>query len=207
MKFELQIPEYDMNAFEPYISRNNLEYHYQSVHHDNIKNLNKLLNDNKFKDIDLETIIKIAEGPVFNYAALVWNHSFYFHGLNRDKNHLLKGSFIEVIQRNFGSIKYLREIFIESAVSLFGSGWVWLVWNPRGSLEVLHESNAGNPIRKGLVPLLTCDLWEHAYYIDYHNSRAEYVESFWKLIDWDQVEKLYNKARGVEVSNNYGTGR
>jgi superoxide dismutase, Fe-Mn family len=202
MKFELPKLDYDMDALEPYISRNNLEYHYKNVFHDNINSLNKLLNDNKFKDIDLETIIKIAEGPIFNYAALVWNHYFYFKGLSPEKNHLPKGSFVEAIQRNFGSLKNLKDIFMRSAISLLGSGWVWLVWNPRGSMEVLHESNAGNPIRKGLIPLLTCDLWEHAYYLDYRNRRAEYVESFWKLINWEQVEKLYNEARGIESQNN-----
>jgi superoxide dismutase, Fe-Mn family len=191
-----QLPEllYEINALDPYISGKTLEIHHQKHFLPYVSILNTLIESSKFKNTDLETIIKIADGPIFNYAALVWNHSFYFNGLSPSKNSLLKGPFIDVIQKNFGSVTYFKDIFVKSAVSLLGVGWVWLVWNPRGSMEIMHESNVGNPLRKGLIPLLTCDVWEHAYYLDYHNRREDYVQSFWKLINWDLVEENYNKA-------------
>lgn len=152
------------------------------------------LQELKFENKDFETIIKFGEGPIFNNAALAWNHTFYFSGLIPGNNHILKGSFADVIKRSFGSVRFFKETFTRSAVSLLGPGWVWLVLNPKGPIEIIHENNAGNPLRRGLIPLLTCDVWEHAYYLDYQNRLSDYLEAFWKLINWELIEKRYNDA-------------
>lgn len=195
MKIELPQLPFEMNALEPYISRKTLAYHHEKHYHPYITILNNLIQGTKFENEDPEIIIKIAEGPIYNNAALVWNHAFYFYGLKPGNNNVLKGPFANVIKKNFGSVKFFKEVFNRSAISLLGSGWVWLVLNPEGSMELILESNAGNPLRRGLIPLLTCDLWEHAYYLDYQNRRSDYVEAFWKLINWELIEKRYNEAR------------
>jgi Fe-Mn family superoxide dismutase len=150
----------------------------------------------KFENIDLETIIKVSEGPVFNNAAQIWNHMFYFDSLKPKNIGIPKSPLFEMINENFGSLSLFKDAFIKSAVSLFGSGWVWLVWNPKGTMEIIQESNAGNPLRKGLIPLLTCDVWEHAYYLDYQNRRTDYLNAFWSLINWEIIEKRYYSIRG-----------
>ena len=194
MKFELSQLPFKMDALEPYISEKTLEVHYGKHHRDYISNLNILTSGTKFENADLETIIKVADGPVFNNAAQSWNHTFYFEGLGPLNQSNLKGPFVNVINDSFGSVSFLKSMFIKSAISLFGSGWVWLLLNAKGSMEIIQERNAGNPLRKGLIPLLTCDVWEHAYYLDYKNRRSDYAESFWKLINWEQVEKRYDDA-------------
>ena len=194
MKFELPDLPYEINAFEPYISMKTIEYHHGELQKDYINILNNLIPETKFKDIDLETIIKIADGPLFNYAAQVWNHTFYFQGLKPGNNSILKGHFVEVIKNNFGSVSFFKKAFTNAANSSFVSGWIWLVLNPKGSIEILYENHAGNPLRKGFIPLLNCDLWEHAYYLDYQNRRADYLKAFWALINWEMVEKRYNNA-------------
>ena len=175
--------------------RKTLAYHHRKHHQDYITILNKLIKGTNFENKDAETIIKVADGPIFNHAALAWNHSFYFSGLKPGNNRLLKGPFADVIKGSFGSVRFFKESFARSAASLLGSGWVWLILNPKGSVEIIHESNAGNPLRRGLIPLLTCDMWEHAYYLDYQNRRSDYVEAFWKLINWEVIERRYNEAR------------
>jgi superoxide dismutase, Fe-Mn family len=192
MKFELSELPYDLNALEPYISRMNLELHHEKHNQTYIKNLNSRIYGSRFKNLDLETIIKVADGPVFNDAAQVWNHRFYFEGL-KPGNNTLKGPFADVIKRNFGSVSFFKNSFIKAALSLFGAGWVWLVLNPKGLMEIIQKSNAGNPLRIGLVPLMNCDLWEHAYYLDYQNRKNDYLEAFWKLINWEMIEKRYNE--------------
>lgn len=196
MKFKLPELPFEFNALEPYISRSTLEYHYLKHNQAYITNLNALVSNTKFENKDLETIIKVTEGPIFNNAAQIWNHSFYFEALSPGKNHNPKGPFTDVINENFGSIIFFKNTFLKSVITLFGSGWVWLVLNQKGSLEIIQELNAGNPLRRGITPLLTCDVWEHAYYLDYKNSRSDYAEAFWKLINWDLVEKRYNDAIG-----------
>ena len=194
MKFRLPNLPFEINALEPYISGKTMEFHYGKHHRVCVTNLNKLVSGTKFENKDFETIIKVAEGNIFNNAALAWSHAFYFSGLKPGNNHSLKGPFKNVINKSFGSVKFFKETFTKSAVTLFGSGWVWLVLNPKGPMEIIHESNAGNPLRRGLVPLLTCDMWEHAYYLDYQNRRSDYVEAFWNLINWEIIEKRYNEA-------------
>jgi superoxide dismutase, Fe-Mn family len=191
MKFELPELPFDKSSLEPYISARTMEFHYGKHHQAYITNLNNLIEGTKFKNADLETIIKLSEGAIFNNAAQAWNHKFYFEGLKPPKNNYLNGPFGQLIIDSFGSIAFFKESFTKAATSLFGSGWVWLVRNPKGSMEILPESNAGNPLRRGLIPLLTCDVWEHAYYLDYQNRRADYVEAFWNLVDWEMIEKRY----------------
>ena len=195
MKYRLPQLPFEINALEPYISRKTLAYHHRKHHQDYIIILNKLIKGTNFENKDAETIIKVADGPIFNHAALAWNHSFYFSGLKPGNNRLLKGPFADVIKGSFGSVRFFKESFARSAASLLGSGWVWLILNSKGSVEIIHESNAGNPLRRGLIPLLTCDMWEHAYYLDYQNRRSDYVEAFWKLINWEVIERRYNEAR------------
>lgn len=194
MKFELPGLPYEIDALEPYISKKTLEFHHGKHHQAYITNLNNLITGTKFESTDIETIIKVAEGPVFNNAAQVWNHTFYFESLKPWNNNTPKGPFVDVINASFGSVSFFKDTFTKSAGSLFGSGWIWLIRNPKGSMEIIRESNAGNPLRRGLVPLMTCDVWEHAYYLDYQNRRADYIESFWKLINWELIEKRYNDA-------------
>jgi superoxide dismutase, Fe-Mn family len=193
MSFKLPELPYKMDALEPYISKTALETH-QEKHKSFITSLNNLITGTKFENTDLETIIKIADGPVFTNASQTWNHKFYFEGLTGAKNKPLSDSFREVVNINFGSFTFLKSRFIKAATSSILSGWVWLVINPNGTLEIVHESNSGNPLRKGLIPLMACDVWEHAYYLDYQNRRTDYLEAFWKLIDWGIIEKRYNNA-------------
>jgi Fe-Mn family superoxide dismutase len=194
MEFELSILPFEMNALEPYISAKTLEYHHGKHHKAYMTNLNTLIQGTRYKNSDLETIIKIADGAVFNYAAQVWNHNFYFDALKPSDNHGMSVPFADIINESFGSVLFLKETFVKSALSLFGSGWVWLVLNPKGTMEIVQKNNAGNPLRIGLIPLLTCDVWEHAYYLDYQHRRSEYIESFWRLINWELVEKRYHDA-------------
>lgn len=198
MLFELPRLNYNTDALEPYMSRRTLDLHHGKHLDAYLNNLNVLIAGTKFEDADLETIIKVADGPVFNNASQVWNHSFFFETL-KPGDGIMKGSFSKIISGHFGSVQYFRETFNKTALSLFGSGWVWLLWNPKGTLEIVQESNAGNPLRRGLIPLLACDLWEHSYYLDYQNRRSDYLNAFWNLVNWDIVEKRYLDARNYNL--------
>lgn len=195
MKFELPPLPYETDILEPQISKRTIELHHGKHHQEYVTNLNNLTIGTKFENADLETIIMVAAGPVFNNASQIWNHSFYFESLSQADDNKLKGPFVKIINANFGSVQFCKDTFIKAASSLFGSGWVWLVWNPKGSIEIIQEYNAGNPLRNGLIPLLACDVWEHSYYLDYQNRRSEYLIAFWSLINWQIVEKRYNNAR------------
>jgi Fe-Mn family superoxide dismutase len=194
MKFAFPKLPFEIDALEPFISTKTLIFHHENYHKVYAANLNKLISGTNLENKDYETIIKVADGPIFNNAALAWNHSFYFSGFIPANNHILRGPFANVIKRNFGTVRFFKETFVRSADSLLGAGWIWLVLNPRGPMEIIHESNAGNPLRRGLIPLLTCDVWEHAYYLDYQNRRSDYLDAFWKLINWELIEKRYNDA-------------
>ncbi len=195
MRYELPKLPFKIDSLEPSISQKTLEFHYRKHNMTYLANLNDLIIGTKFENLDLETIIKVSEGSIFNNAAQVWNHSFYFSSINPGRKVILKEPFVDFVNRSFGSFLILKDTFIKSSVTLFGSGWTWLVLNPNGLLEIIQESNAGNPIRKGLIPLLVCDVWEHAYYLDYQNRRESYVEAFWNLVDWELVGKRFNNAR------------
>jgi Fe-Mn family superoxide dismutase len=201
MRFELPDLPFELNALEPYISKKTLELHHGKHHNDYLANLNKLVQGTKFKDLNLETIIKVADGPIFNNAAQVWNHTFYFECLKPGNRSSIKDSFEEVIKNSFGSVSFFKSSFTESVSSLFGVGWVWLVLNQNGVMEIIQKFNAGNPLRVGLIPLMTCDVWEHAYYLDYQNRLGDYACAFWELINWDIIEKRYIDAVQYQTIN------
>ncbi|RME36011.1 MAG: superoxide dismutase [Gammaproteobacteria bacterium] len=184
---EHKLPElpYAMNALEPYISQETLEYHYGKHHATYVANLNNLIKGTEFEDATLEEIIRKASGGIFNNAAQVWNHTFYWNSMSPNGGGDPTGALADALVENFGSIDAFREKFSQTAITTFGSGWAWLVKTPDGKLEVVSTSNAGNPMTEGKTPLLTCDVWEHAYYIDYRNARPKYVEAFWNLVNWD----------------------
>jgi Fe-Mn family superoxide dismutase len=176
-----------MDALEPYISSRTIEFHYGKHHNAYVTNLNKLLPGSGFEDSTLEDIIRKADGGIFNNGAQVWNHTFYWNCLKPGGGGEPRGKLLEAMQTSFDSFDAFREKFSTAAATLFGSGWAWLVQNAYGDLEIIKESNAGNPLRNGLVPLLTCDVWEHAYYLDKQNRRPDYIADFWNLVDWEAV--------------------
>jgi Fe-Mn family superoxide dismutase len=191
MKFELPKLPYEVSALNPSISDRTIEFHYGKHHQAYVNNLNNLIPGTKFEDADLETIIREAEGPIFNNAAQVWNHTFYFNQFSPKPCTHPKGELAKAIDRQFGSFDKFKEEFTKASVGLFGSGWTWLVKNDDGSLDIVPESNAGTPLRKGKKPILTCDVWEHAYYLDYQNRRPDYVTNFWNILDWDVISDRY----------------
>ncbi len=191
MAFELKKLPYKLDALVPYISEETLEYHYGKHHQTYVTNLNGLVPGTEFENADLETIIRKAEGGIFNNAAQVWNHTFYFESFTKGGRKEPFGIVADSINASFGSYEAFKEQFNKAAATLFGAGWAWLARKEDGTLQIIQESNAGNPLRKGLKPLLTCDVWEHAYYIDYRNKRPDYVKSFWEILDWDIVAGRY----------------
>lgn len=190
MKHELPKLPYEMNALEPYISSETLEYHYWKHHKAYVDNLNNLIVGTEFENMSLEEIIKKAPAwPIFNNAAQVWNHTFYFFWLT-PKTKPISGKTAELINRDFGSFDVFKELFTKSAIWNFGSGWTWLVLNTDGKLEIVNTSNAWTILTTDKKALLTCDVWEHAYYIDTRNARPKYLENFWNLVDWERVEEM-----------------
>ncbi len=191
MTHELPELPYPMNALEPHISAETLEYHYGKHHAAYVANLNKLISGTEFEDMLLEDIIKKSSGGVFNNAAQVWNHTFYWNCLGPNCGGEARGDLADAINKAFDSFESFKEKFSTSAVTNFGSGWTWLVKNVSGDLEIVNTSNAGTPITEGKQALLSCDVWEHAYYIDYRNARPKYVEAFWNLVNWAFVAKNF----------------
>lgn len=189
--FTLVALPYAPEALEPVISRETIEYHYGKHLQTYVDNLNKLVAGTEFESMPLEQIVASAQGAIYNNAGQVLNHNLYFTQFSPVKtdNHTPKGAILEAINRDFGSFEAFKAEFEQKGVSLFGSGWVWLAADKDGKLVITQESNAGNPVTKGLKPLLTMDVWEHAYYIDYRNRRAEHLKSLWQIINWDEVEK------------------
>ena len=194
MPFQLPTLAYALNALEPYISQETLEYHYGKHHKAYVDKLNELIAGTEFENVSLEDIIKKTSGPIFNNAAQVWNHSFYWHCLAPPANNEISDSFMEKINAAFGSVEKFKELFNQTAIATFGSGWAWLVKNSDGKLELISTSNAGTPLTTNTTVLLTCDVWEHAYYIDTRNSRPKYLENYWKLVNWAFVENNLNRA-------------
>jgi Fe-Mn family superoxide dismutase len=190
---EHKLPElpYSKDALAPMISAETLEYHYGKHHKTYVDNLNKLIPGTEFEKMTLEEIIRKASGGTFNNAAQIWNHTFYWSCLGPNGGGEPTGELAGAINRTFGTFAQFKEKFSATATTLFGSGWAWLVKNPDGSLAIEPASNAGNPLKDNKKPLLTCDVWEHAYYIDYRNARAKYIEAFWKLVNWDFVAKNF----------------
>lgn len=191
MAFELPKLPYKLDALVPFISEETLDFHYGKHHQAYVNNLNGLIPGTEFEKADLETIIKKAEGGIFNNGAQVWNHTFYFEAFSKNGRKSPSGDLAKAIDSSFSSFDSFREQFNKAAGTLFGSGWAWLVKNNDGSLGIVQESNAGNPLKKGLKPLMTCDVWEHAYYIDYRNKRPDYIKNFWEILDWEVVASRY----------------
>jgi Fe-Mn family superoxide dismutase len=190
MEHKLPALPFAMDALTPVISKETLEYHYGKHHAAYVANLNKLILGTEFESLGLEEIVRKAPaGGIFNNAAQIWNHSFYWQCLAPKAGGEPSGALAEAIKKEFGSFDLFKEQFTKAAVTTFGSGWAWLVKNKDGKLTIESTSNAGTPLKDGKMPLLTCDVWEHAYYIDYRNNRAGYVEAFWKLVNWKAVEK------------------
>lgn len=187
---EHKLPElpFAKDALAPAISAETLEYHWGKHHKAYVDNINKLIPGTEFEKLSLEDIIKKAPaGGIFNNAAQVWNHTFYWNCLTPKGGGNPSGELAAAIDKNFGSFALFKEKFTAAATTLFGSGWTWLVMNADGTLAIEQTANAGNPLKDGKKPILTCDVWEHAYYVDYRNARAKYVDAFWTIVNWQFV--------------------
>ncbi len=184
---EHKLPElpFAKESLAPHISKETLDYHYGKHHAVYVANLNKLIVGTEYEPLTLEQIVKKAMGGIFNNAAQNWNHTFYWNSISPKGGGEPKGDLLAAINKSFGSFAQFKEKFTAAAIALFGSGWVWLIKNPDGGLAIEISSNAGTPIKEGKAAILTCDVWEHAYYIDYRNARAAYLEAFFKIVNWD----------------------
>ncbi|MFN5745536.1 MAG: superoxide dismutase [Methylococcaceae bacterium] len=182
---------YEKDALEPYISAETLDFHHGKHHQTYVTNLNNLITDTEFADLPLEDIIVKATGGIFNNAAQVWNHTFYWNCLSPNGGGQPTGPLADAINTTFGSFDGFKEAFTKCAITTFGSGWAWLVRNADGTIALVSTSNAGCPLTSVQKPLLTCDVWEHAYYVDYRNARPKYVEEFWRIVNWEFVAKNF----------------
>ncbi|MCB0391525.1 MAG: superoxide dismutase [Bdellovibrionales bacterium] len=191
MAFTLPDLPYSNDALAPHISPETIEYHYGKHHNAYVTKLNALTEGTDLQSKSLEELIKTQSGGIFNNAAQVWNHTFYWNCLKPNGGGEPTGPLADAIKNTFGSFDDFKKQFSEAAATQFGSGWAWLVKDAQGRLEILKTSNAENPMTEGKTPLLTCDVWEHAYYIDYRNARPNYVEAFWKLVNWDFVSSNF----------------
>ena len=190
MAVELPNLPYAMDELAPHISPDTLEYHYGKHHRAYVTNLNKLIADSVWDDKSLDDIIyDTSDQAVFNNAAQAWNHTFYWNCLSPTGGGTPKGKLASALDKEFGSVDSFKEQFTKKAATLFGSGWAWLVKDKKGNLRITQESNAGTPLTKDLTPLLTCDVWEHAYYLDYKNARPKYLDAFWELVNWSYAEE------------------
>ena len=185
MAFTLPPLPYALDALAPTISKETLEFHHGKHHQAYVTNLNNLIAGTEFENASLEDIIKKSSGGVFNNAAQVWNHTFYWNSMSPNGGDEPTGALLEGIKSKWGSVEGFKDAFNKSAAGNFGSGWTWLVKKSDGSLDIVNTSNAATPLTTSDVPLFTCDVWEHAYYIDYRNARPKYLESFWNLVNWE----------------------
>ena len=182
---------YANDALQPVISSETIDYHYGKHEKAYIDNLNNLIKGTEFEDDELEDIIRRADGPLFNNASQAWNHIFYFFSFSPDGGGEPSGELGQAIKEQFGSFESFKDKFVEEGTKIFGSGWVWLARDEAGKLFILPRSNAGNPLTEGLTPILVFDVWEHAYYLDYQNRRADYLRRLFDIVDWDIVESRY----------------
>ncbi len=194
MAFELPPLPYDYDALEPHISEETLRYHHDKHHAAYVNNLNNLVKGTPLEQMSLEEIIKVSGGPVFNNAAQIWNHTFYFNCLSPNGGGVPGGALLEAIDAKWGTFENFKKAFAANSISLFGSGWGWLVADKSGCLELIQTSNADTALLSGKTPLLTCDVWEHAYYIDTRNDRAKYLDAFWHVVNWSFVIQQFVKA-------------
>lgn len=187
---ELAKLPYKRDALEPHISQRTIDFHYGQHHAGYVKNLNNLIEKSHFEKMSLEEIVKNSEGAIFNNAAQAWNHTFYWHCMTPENSNMPKANLLGYIERDFGSFENFKQLFIKQAATIFGSGWLWLVADEKGKLSLMPTGNADTPLTKeGIHPLLTCDVWEHAYYLDQQNLRLAYLNEFWEVINWNFVEK------------------
>lgn len=188
-----KMPElpYAQDTLAPHISKETIEYHYGKHLQTYVDNLNKLIVGTEYENASLEEMIKKAEGPIFNNAAQTWNHTFYFCTFSPKPQDAPSGKLLAALEAKYGSFDAFKAEFEKKATGLFGSGWTWLVKDAAGNLDIVNESNAGNPLRNGLTPLMVMDVWEHAYYIDYRNRRAASIQATWNVIDWKKVEERF----------------
>ena len=191
MEHTLPALPYALDALAPHISKETLEFHYGKHHQTYVTNLNNLIKGTEFEKSSLEEIVKKSTADIFNNAAQIWNHTFYWHSLAPKAGGEPKGALAEAINKKWGSYAAFKEAFTESAVGNFGSGWTWLVKKSDGSVDISNTSNAATPITGTDKPLLTCDVWEHSYYIDYRNARPKYMEAFWNLVNWEFAAKNF----------------
>ncbi len=191
MIYELPDLPYAEDALEPAISRRTVEFHYGKHEKTYIDNLNRLIKGTEYEDAELEDIITNASGALFNNASQAWNHIFYFFTFSPEGRREPQGELRKAIDRDFGSFEKFKEAFVDAGVGLFGSGWVWLSHDETGKLLITQGSNAENPLKDGLFPMLTFDVWEHAYYLDYQNRRADALRQLWDIVDWEVVESRY----------------
>lgn len=191
MKYEQPELPYTREALEPAISAKTIDFHYGKHEKAYIENLNRLIKDTEYEDMDLEEIITSSDGALFNNASQAWNHIFYFFTFSPEGSREPGGELRKAIDRDFGSFEKFKEDFVAAGVGLFGSGWVWLSRDENGKLLITTGKNAENPLTSGLTPLLTFDVWEHAYYLDYQNRRADALKALWDIVDWDIVESRY----------------
>lgn len=189
MPFELPKLPYALDALAPHISKETLEYHYGKHHQAYVNKLNSLTQNTPFQDLSLEQVITKSSGGIFNNAAQVWNHTFYWHCMKPNGGGEPTGDLAEAIKEAFGTFAKFKETFTNAALNQFGSGWAWLSKNRDGSLEIHSTPNAGTPMVEDKIALLTCDVWEHAYYIDVRNDRSKYLDHFWQLVNWDFVSE------------------
>lgn len=187
MEHKLPPLPYALDALEPHLSKETLEYHYGKHHQAYVTNLNNLIKGTEFENVSLEDIIRTASGSIFNNAAQIWNHTFYWNNLLPNGGGMPSGRLLDAINEKWRSFEAFKKAFETVAAGTFGSGWAWLVKNPDGSLDIISTSNAATPLTTDKVPLLTCDVWEHAYYIDYRNSRPNYFSHYWEIVNWDSV--------------------
>ena len=191
MKHELIVLPYPANALEPVISETTINLHHGKHLATYVNNLNNLIQGTKFENADLETIVRESDGALFNNAGQTLNHNYYFTQFTPKSEGRPSGRLLKAIEEAWGSFENFRSEFETAATSLFGSGWAWLAADKEGKLQITKEQNAGNPVTKGLKPILGIDVWEHAYYLDYQNRRADHLKELWKIISWAEVEKRY----------------
>lgn len=191
MSFKLPDLPYERSDLEPRVSLRTMDFHHGKHHQTYVDNLNKQIAGTKFEGATLETVVTESEGGIFNNAAQVWNHKFFFDSFSPSGGGLPQDELARAIERDFGSFEKFREEFSRAAVTLFGSGWAWLVKTSKGTLDIIQESNAGNPMRRGFSPVFTIDVWEHAYYLDYQNRRFDYVKALWEIVNWPLVSSRF----------------
>lgn len=191
MIHELPKLPYELNALDPIITQKTIEFHYGKHHQAYVTNLNNLIKNTAFEQERLEHIIKTSEGGIFNNAAQVWNHTFYFYQFAPNGKGKPSKTLLEAIEKQWDTLDNFKKEFNVAAASLFGSGWAWLVKHKDGRLEITKESNAGTPLTKGLKPILTFDVWEHAYYLDYQNRRPDYLNALWNILNWDEINERF----------------